>query len=263
MIETRSVGEQLIQLCQQELARGKWAVGERFPSERELADAHGISRATANKVVAKLVSEGWLEIRRGLGTFVARRPGFVAALRELESFTDFAMDLGLEASTRVICFGQASADPDSIRAEMALNQAEPLIAFERRRSLSGVVVIFEERWVPAAAFPGLTEAALTGSFYRLCREQFDHRIERESHHVLAVMPPPQSNFSRSQPALCLEGIGLNGADQAIWKQRVYYRGDAFYLQHYSDGASSRTRFSFQLQDAFLKSLMNPQSTDQP
>lgn len=260
MIETRSVGEQLIHLCQQELVAGKWTVGSRFPSERELAEMHGISRATANKVVAKLVSEGWLEIRRGLGTFVARRPGFFAALRELESFTDFARQVGLEASTQVLGFGPAGAEAASIRAEMGLDQAQPLTAFQRVRSLGGEVVIFEERWVPAEAFPGLRAEALSGSFYRLCREQFDHQIGCESHHVLATLAPECSGFGNAKPALCLEGIGLDNREQAIWKQRIYYRGDAFYLQYHSSGTASRSRFSFQLLDRFLEPLINPSTS---
>lgn len=254
MIETRTVGEQLIQLCQEQLVAGQWGVGDRFPSERDLADIHGISRATANKVVAKLVSEGWLEIRRGLGTFVAARPGFSAALHELESFTDFAAQLGMGCETQVISFEPMLTGQSTIRIELELADGEHLIAFERIRRLAGSAVIYEQRWVPERMFEGLHAQVLSGSFYRLCREQYGICIERESHRVMAVQAPAVSGFAASMPALCLDGVGLAAGDLPIWKQRVYYRGDAFYLQQDSNAIGGRSRFRFQLQNDFLEQL---------
>jgi hypothetical protein len=50
------------------------AIGDRLPSERDLASALGVSRATVVRAYELLVDDGLLERRTGSGTFVARRP---------------------------------------------------------------------------------------------------------------------------------------------------------------------------------------------
>ncbi len=84
--ETRPIHEQLIRLCQEELEAGRWQPGQQFPSS-VICARHGVSRATANKVLSKLASEGWLEMRKGIGCFVAERPTLFTSLRRIESFT--------------------------------------------------------------------------------------------------------------------------------------------------------------------------------
>ena len=48
-------------------------LGSQFPTERQICERYGVSRATANKALSNLVSEGLLEFRKGVGTFVRGR----------------------------------------------------------------------------------------------------------------------------------------------------------------------------------------------
>lgn len=52
---------------------GKWKIGDRIPSERELAVDFGVSRMTLRQAVQTLVDEGILERHVGSGTYVARQ----------------------------------------------------------------------------------------------------------------------------------------------------------------------------------------------
>ena len=47
----------------------RWAIGERLPSERDLAEQFAVSRMTLRQAVSLLVEEGVLERRVGSGTF--------------------------------------------------------------------------------------------------------------------------------------------------------------------------------------------------
>ena len=49
----------------------RWAIGERLPSERDLAEQFEVSRMTLRQAVSLLVEEGVLERRVGSGTFVS------------------------------------------------------------------------------------------------------------------------------------------------------------------------------------------------
>jgi len=52
----------------------EYTFGQQFPTEREIVERFAVSRATANKALASLVSEGLLEFRKGIGTFVRQPP---------------------------------------------------------------------------------------------------------------------------------------------------------------------------------------------
>src|SRR3981081_4431183 len=53
---------------------GRWQLGEQLPSEPQLATELGISRGTLRESVRMLISNGLLDRRHGVGTFVARVP---------------------------------------------------------------------------------------------------------------------------------------------------------------------------------------------
>ncbi|TQF66097.1 FadR family transcriptional regulator [Rhodococcus spelaei] len=53
-----------------EIAAGRWPVGERIPTEPELAELTGTGRNTVREAVQALVHAGMLERRQGSGTYV-------------------------------------------------------------------------------------------------------------------------------------------------------------------------------------------------
>lgn len=55
-----------------EIEQGIWKVGDRLPSERELAVKFNVSRMTLRQAIQNLADEGILERKIGSGTYVAR-----------------------------------------------------------------------------------------------------------------------------------------------------------------------------------------------
>src|SRR4029453_16868789 len=82
--------------------------GVRFLSEREVSSRFEVSRVTANKALSNLVSEGILEFRKGVGTFV--RGGVLDYdLRSLVRFTGKAAAAGKRPAPRVLSFDTIAA----------------------------------------------------------------------------------------------------------------------------------------------------------
>lgn len=54
-----------------DIDEGIWEIGERLPSERDLAETFEVSRMTLRQAITLLVEEGVLERRVGSGTYVA------------------------------------------------------------------------------------------------------------------------------------------------------------------------------------------------
>jgi GntR family histidine utilization transcriptional repressor len=71
-----------------------WPPGFQLPFETALAESHGVSRMTMNKVLGQLTREGFLVRRKKLGTFVAR-PMAQAAVMEITDIEAEVQALGL------------------------------------------------------------------------------------------------------------------------------------------------------------------------
>ncbi|MDX2110336.1 MAG: GntR family transcriptional regulator [Verrucomicrobiota bacterium] len=249
MDETLPLHERLLDECQRALTAGKWAFGDEFPSERDMAKEHGISRATANKVLARLRSEGWLEHRRGIGNFVADRPTLFASLRHFESFTHFGEQLGLSPQTKLLTFRKEAALSAVVAEGLGLTVRAgrgEVIRIDRLRLLAGYPVIHETRWLAASLYPGLRRKQLEGSFYQLCRERYGITPSAESVVIRAVTPPSLPGVSWSQPCLLVQGTAHDAKRCPLWYQRLHYAGECFELHSVSNPGDSfpETRLSF-------------------
>mgnify|MGYP003215939625 CR=1 FL=1 len=65
-----SASEQVCEAIQAQISSGTWKVGEKLPSESELASKFGVNRLTVRMALQKLNALGIVETRTGSGTFV-------------------------------------------------------------------------------------------------------------------------------------------------------------------------------------------------
>lgn len=63
--------EQIFEEVKQRIVTGRYAPGERVPSEKELADEYGVSRITSKKALEMMAGEGLIVRKPGKGSFVA------------------------------------------------------------------------------------------------------------------------------------------------------------------------------------------------
>jgi len=101
---------------------GRWQLGDQLPSEPQLATELGISRGTLRESVRLLISNGLLDRRHGVGTFVARVP------RELPSI-DRGIDELFGATDAIAQMGYA---PGVGSCEITLERASTVVAGELR-----------------------------------------------------------------------------------------------------------------------------------
>lgn len=88
--------EQVAANLEAEIAAGALRPGDRLPSERELAERLGVSRATVREALGALQVSGVVETRRGAGSYVVQAPAR-ASIRALP--TDASPSGLLEART--------------------------------------------------------------------------------------------------------------------------------------------------------------------
>lgn len=79
-----SLPDQIYEQILGRLGAGSLALGERLPSETQLARAFGVSRPVVRTALARLRADGLIESRQGAGSFVLRLPN-PAFVREAPS----------------------------------------------------------------------------------------------------------------------------------------------------------------------------------
>lgn len=79
----QSLVDTVVEQLRTQLAEGEWAVGDRIPTEHELAEQLGVGRNTVREAVRVLVHAGLLESLQGNGTFVRSTADPAAVLRTM------------------------------------------------------------------------------------------------------------------------------------------------------------------------------------
>ncbi|MDD3268387.1 MAG: FadR/GntR family transcriptional regulator [Syntrophomonadaceae bacterium] len=69
-IKTKKIYEEIMEQLKDMISSGELKPGEKLPSEREMSDSLGVSRASVREALTALEALGILEIRPGEGTFV-------------------------------------------------------------------------------------------------------------------------------------------------------------------------------------------------
>lgn len=69
-LSTPSLKELFVSELENKILSGELKVGEKLPSERELADSMQVSRAVVNSGIAEMEQKGFLIVRPRVGTFV-------------------------------------------------------------------------------------------------------------------------------------------------------------------------------------------------
>lgn len=231
---TRIVREPIYQQLNQALRKliraGDLPVGSQFLTERQVAERFAVSRITANKALASLVSEGLLDFRKGVGTFVCAPP-LAYDLRALASFTEKAAAAGRRPTTRVLRFARLPAGTCPPEAARLLGDAGDLYAIERLRLADNEPVIMERRLVVARHCPDLREDDLAGSLYSLWAERYRLTVTNAEQTIRAVSLDAADAALLGVPAhaaaLELECTGRVKDGSPLWWERTRYRGDRY------------------------------------
>ena len=157
-----------------DIEASKWRVGDRIPSERDLAVTFKVSRMTLRQAIQTLVDEGILERRVGSGTYVANQK-VQEKMSGVTSFTDLMQAQGKVPSSKTVSYHVAQPTSSEVE-KLKLAPAEQVLRMERIRYADKVPISFETAAVPYDLVKGFTKKEMTASFY--------HTLEKKGGYVL-------------------------------------------------------------------------------
>jgi len=214
MARRQPLYQQIYEQLLEDIRTGKYPPGSQLPTEKELAEAYGVSRITSKRALTELAEAGFIERIRGRGSFVhaqgksaeqaprahkCKRIGFIAqdvghafGLELLSGIERESGRLGFSLLLR-LTRGSQEAEMAAIE-EMLAQDIAGLIVFpvngERynpallRLYLSGVPVVLVDRY-----FRGLDIASVSSDNEAAAKEAVSYLIDN-GHRAIAVLSPP-------------------------------------------------------------------------
>jgi GntR family transcriptional regulator len=150
IVQPKAIVEQVDEILHGRIREGVYPAGSRMPSESELSEELGVSRATVRTVLAKLSINGLIIRKQGDGTYVNAR------VREVNAHSGNLWDLvqliesnGYKASIRSLAIEKRSAtEKESI--VLAVEPGEDLLFMWRLFLADGKPVILANNVMPFA-----------------------------------------------------------------------------------------------------------------
>jgi len=149
LIQTKSIAEQVEELLRGRIRDGMYAPGSRMPSESELADEFGVSRATLRTVLAKLAVNGLILRKQGDGTYVNIKVREINAhLGYLWEFVRIIETNGYKPTIKSLSIEKRSATEEEAAA-LAVEPGDELLSLTRLFLANDRPVILARNIIPS------------------------------------------------------------------------------------------------------------------
>ncbi len=222
---------QLTRLFIDEVKSGRWALGERIPSEIELCNKYQVSKITVRQAVNNLVSDGYLAKLQGKGTFVTGTAPVVG----LAMRTSFSEDMFGEAvTTNKVLLARGIVEP-SAQIRDYLKSAGAIYRFLCRRMVDGKPAYIDASYVPYHMLVDIeTVDILSQSMYSVLQESARLKVFKMIQTVEIVDVDEESSayleIEKGVPALAVHRLLLSSDNTPVGYTRFVGRSDRYKFQ---------------------------------
>lgn len=211
-----------------EIARGAWPSGARLPAEEALMARFGVSRTTLRHAVQNLAARGLIEVRHGIGTFVAP-PRLTQELTELTGFVEDMTALGRVATARLIDHAEVAADAAVARA-LALPQGTTVTRIRRVRLADGVALSYDVTWLPTEIGARIVRHDLAAEpIFRLLEQRYGMALIDAEYCLEAAAADAATAaalaVAEGSPIMRIERTTRTTGGRPVDHEVLHYRGD--------------------------------------
>jgi GntR family transcriptional regulator len=220
---------QLTELLGREIDDGRWAAGERLPSEPAICQQFGVSRTTVRQALAALESQGLIRREKGRGTFVAEPRSGGWLLQSAHGFYEEAVRAGHMVRSQVL---RRATEPVPAWAAdaLGLRSGSEGVTVERLRWMDDRLVMYVVSHFPVRLAESLLEADLeTTSLYRVLEEREGVKVAGGRRVVEAAKAERRLarllDVQAGSPLLCVEAVSWDDRLEPFECYRAWHRAD--------------------------------------
>jgi GntR family transcriptional regulator len=207
---------------------GELAVGSQLPTEDELIRRFAVSRTTVRKAIQNLSLRGLVEIRRGVGTFVAP-PRITPELTALTGFVEDMDALGHRATARLIDTLVVAADAQVAR-HLRLAVGAAVMRIRRVRLANGVSISLDETYLPLAIGKQVVSHDLeVEPIFSLLEERYGIALIEAEYELEAALArddvAAELQIAPGSPLFLIERTSFSSGGQPVDYEILHYRGD--------------------------------------
>ncbi len=210
-----------------ELTDGTYAVGERLPSEIDLARTYAVSRATLREILSSLERDGLVRRVHGVGTFVTAPERRVRSALNVDVGVTEALSASNVPNEVKILRKELEPIPGWMASRLG-HEADALgFRVERIIFLAGEPAVHVVDVIPASVLNDAgTPSYAGGSIYAFLEESCHLRLHGGSVDIVPVLPTAalarHLNCPRGAPLLRLEQVEYDTSGRAVLFSQEHY-----------------------------------------
>lgn len=185
MRENIPVYIQIHDAIKEKIEENYWEIGDRLPSERELAIQFEVSRMTLRQAIQMLADEGIVERKIGSGTYVSSKK-VQEKMTGTTSFSEIMRSQGRVPTSKAVSYFFTTPSSSEIE-KLNLKPSDSILRMERIRLADGVPICFEVTSIPKKFIRGLSKSQVTSSLYQVLEENGHYKITGANQTVSAML----------------------------------------------------------------------------
>ncbi len=172
----------------QEIKQGKFPYRKKIPSENALAIKYNVSRVTIRQALKYLEDDGYIEKRKGSGTYVIYTKNKHSRERSsyILTFHEEMKYLGLIPSTKILFF-EIIKVPSDIKNILMIEKDDLVYHFQRVRLGNNIPFVIETTYIPVKLIPDLNFNILLKSKYDFFEKQKNMQIAYSDQTIKAIL----------------------------------------------------------------------------
>ncbi len=211
-----------------DLAEGRYAPGDKLPTEAALAERFGVNRHTVRHGLSALVDEGLVRTRRGAGAFVAATPTDYPIGGRVR-FHENLIAAGRRPDKRALQMDERSATEGEAMA-LGIAPGDPICAYHGLSLADGQPIAIFESLFPIGRLPGITSAlGKTSSVTEALKSVGVADYVRLSTRLTAVRASATQalhlHLSEGDPLLRSSGVNVDETGTPVEYGRTWFAGD--------------------------------------
>jgi GntR family transcriptional regulator len=209
---------------------GELRVGDRLPSERDLATELGVSRVTVRQALSTLRQQGLIDTQQGKGYFVCQ-PRIEQPVDVLIGFSANMVEKGIRPGAQLLALKSILADR-SLAPELQIGVGEQVFVIHRLRLANEMPVALEYSYFPARYFPNLDSYDLEErSIYAILAEEYGVTLASAHQSLEPVVAQSHQakllDIPKGAPLMLVMRTSRDEKRRIVEFAHDFYRGDCF------------------------------------